>query len=69
MLYIVRMDNEPKENEGPLAHAMTLAITRDNIAREIINYLGFDDPVSNATNDGIKAIVDKNFKKIGVTSS
>jgi hypothetical protein len=34
----------------------------------IINYLGFDDPVSNATNQRIKEIVDENFKRIGVVS-
>jgi hypothetical protein len=45
-----------------------LIATRDNIKFMLIGYLGFDDPVSNATNQKIKEIVDENFKKIGVIS-
>jgi len=45
-----------------------LVATKDNITFMIISYLGFDDPVSNATNQRIKEIVDENFKRIGVVS-
>ena len=45
-----------------------LIATKDNITFMIISYLGFDDPVSNATNQKIKEIVDENFKRIGVVS-
>ena len=45
-----------------------LAAERDNIKQQLISYLGFDDPVSNATNQTIKEIVDENFKKIGEIS-
>ena len=45
-----------------------LVATKDNITFMIISYLGFDDPVSNATNQKIKEIVDENFKRIGVVS-
>jgi len=45
-----------------------LIATRDNIKFMLIGYLGFDDPVSNATNQKIKEIVDENFKRIGVIS-
>ena len=45
-----------------------LAAARDNIKQQLISYLGFDDPVSNATNQTIKEIVDENFKRIGVVS-
>ena len=45
-----------------------LIATRDNIKQQLISYLGFDDPVSNATNQTIKEIVDENFKRIGVIS-
>ena len=45
-----------------------LIATKDNITFMIISYLGFDDPVSNATNQRIKEIVDENFKRIGVVS-
>ena len=45
-----------------------LTALRDNIKHHLIDYLGFDDPVSNATNQTIKEIVDENFKRIGVIS-
>ena len=60
-------NQEPDEEPSPVT-PMTLTATRDNIKQQLISYLGFTDPVSNATNQTIKEIVDENFKKIGVIS-
>ena len=63
-------DEVGENNQEPLINSSegALIATRDNIKQQLINYLGFDDPVSNATNQTIKEIVDENFKRIGVIS-
>ena len=59
---------EPDETPVINCSEGALIATKDNITFMIISYLGFDDPVSNATNQRIKEIVDENFKRIGVVS-
>ena len=62
-------ENHQEPDEEPFKIATQLSLLcRDNIKQQIIDYLGFDDPVSNATNQTIKEIVDENFKRIGVIS-
>ena len=66
-------NQEPDEEPLPVTlgkyyEIMTLTATRDNIKQQLISYLGFTDPVSNATNQTIKEIVNENFKRLGVIS-
>ena len=62
-------NQEPDEDFDPLDRHDLLREARDNIKQQLIGYLGFDDPVSSATNQTIKEIVDENFKRIGVIRS
>ena len=61
-------NQEPDEDFDPLDRHDLLREARDNIKRQLIDYLGFNDPISNATNKFIADTVDENFKRIGVIS-
>ncbi len=63
-------ENNQEPDETPVINCSegALIALKDNIKHQLIDYLGFDDPVSNATNQTIKQIVDENFKRIGVVS-
>ena len=62
-------NQEPDEVNGlgqPLINSSegALVATRDNIKREVINFLALEG----AVNETLKHIIDENFKRIGVVS-
>jgi hypothetical protein len=63
-------ENNQEPDETPVINCSegALVAIKDNIIWQVINYLGFDDPASNKTNQAIKDIVTYHFRTIGVVS-